>query len=103
MCVYTKDWFPKISRKPIKVYKILERNEIFGLVTPFIQQRVEIGKPIKAKIPWHRYDIHVDPYMIMYIIAAEGVHAYTKFAEARANITHSGNPQHIYEAIIDFR
>ena len=75
MCLYKTHRFPKISVKPIKVYKILhevysfEKRRIF-FRTPFRGTEVKVGETIKARRWW---------FMGIFrnIIEGEGVHAYT--------------------------
>ena len=71
MCLYKTHAFPKISRKPIIVYKIFaERGKRpKKLITPFTGYSYKIGDTIKAIKPWY--------YGIMrFGIDEEGVHAY---------------------------
>lgn len=52
MCLYKKHWFPKISRKPITVYKYcytLPNNKI----QTYVQNKTYfIGDTIKNRYPW---------------------------------------------------
>lgn len=51
MCLYKTHRFPKISRKPIKCYKIF--NVWYGiLLTPYMRIPCQIGNTIKAKNCW---------------------------------------------------
>ena len=68
MCLIKTHRFPKISRKPIQVYKVL-RLEGDKLITPYQKQLCQVGKTIKAKHSWLK-GIFKDK------IKGEGVHAY---------------------------
>lgn len=69
MCLDKSHWFPKISRKPIKVYKIF--NEYNGeLHTPYQGYICKCGDTIKAAKSW------ISGLLTMYI-GGEGVHAYS--------------------------
>ena len=68
MCLTKTHRFPKISRKPIKVYKVFEHN-FDRLVTPYRLQAYKVGETIKAKHSWLK-GIFKDK------IKGEGVHAY---------------------------
>jgi hypothetical protein len=71
MCLDKTHVFPKISRKPITVYKIFaERGKRpKKLITPFTGYSYKIGDTIKAIKPWY-YGI------LPCCIEEEGVHAY---------------------------
>ena len=68
MCLYKTHWLPKISRKPIQVYKVLKRSH-GRLVTPYQEQSCKIGETIKAKNSWLKG-------ILTNVIGEEGVHAY---------------------------
>lgn len=68
MCLYKTHAFPKISRKPIIVYKIFVEQPK-KLMTPFTGYHYMIGDTIKATNPWY-YGIMIST------ICKEGVHAY---------------------------
>ena len=68
MCLTKTHRLPKISRKPIQVYKVL-RLEGDKLITPYQKQLCQVGKTIKAKHSWLK-GIFKDK------IKGEGVHAY---------------------------
>ena len=68
MCLTKTHRLPKISRKPIQVYKVFEHN-FDRLVTPYKRQLCKVGETIKAKHSWLK-GIFKDE------IWGEGVHAY---------------------------
>lgn len=68
MCLYKTHWLPKISMKPIQVYKVLKHSH-GRLVTPFKEQSCKIGETIKAKNSWLKG-------IFKYEIEGEGIHSY---------------------------
>ena len=68
MCLTKTHRLPKISRKPIQVYKVL-RLEGDKLITPYQKQLCQVGKTIKAKHSWLKGIFKNE-------IEGEGVHAY---------------------------
>ena len=71
MCLNKTHMFPKISRKPIIVYKLfVEKGKRHKkLMTPVIGCHYKIGDTIKAVKPWY-YGL------LPKVIEEEGVHAY---------------------------
>lgn len=78
MCLCKTHWLPKISMKPIQVYKQFLYMELYAkwtedkeeyLVTPFQQTRHNVGDTIIAKDSWVK-GVFADE------ISSEGVHAY---------------------------
>ena len=69
MCLTKTHRLPKISRKPIQVYKAFN---LIGdkLITPYQKQVCNIGETIKAKHSWFKG-------ILKNKIEGEGVHAYT--------------------------
>ena len=78
MCLYKTHRFPKISRKPIQVYK---RFGLIGdeLITPYQKQVCKVGETIKAKHSWLK-GIFKDK------IKGEGVHANTNIVMTKLHI-----------------
>lgn len=71
MCLTKTHRLPKISRKPIQVYKVFEHsitNDM--LVTPYQLRCYKVGETIKAKHSWFRS-------IFKNKIEGEGVHAFT--------------------------
>ena len=69
MCLYKTHWLPKISRKPIQVYKVFEPIIDGCLITPFQKYSYYVGETIKAKHSWLKG-------IFKYEIDGEGIHAY---------------------------
>ena len=78
MCLIKIHRFPKISSKPITVYKVLiPLNRIF--ITPCQSCKVYIGDTIKARKAWWKGVFKEG-------IEGEGVHAYVSIDNAKENI-----------------
>lgn len=79
MCLYKKHLFPKISWKPITVYKVfLEDLTEHTIYTPFECHKVS-GNVIKAKY------LSIPELTIEDFIQGCGVHAYLSLEEAKSN------------------
>lgn len=53
MCMFKKHFLPKISSKPVEVYKILLKMRYSGeLVTPYMRDVVEEGETMEADAHW---------------------------------------------------
>ena len=74
MCLYKTHMFPKISRKPIQVYKVF-RLEGDKLITPYQEQSCKVGETIKAKYSWIKG-------VLKNKIEGEGVHAFVSKCDA---------------------
>ena len=90
MCLKKTHWWPKKSKEPIKVYKVLMVYE--DLMTPYMSEKVKLNHPIKAKRHW-LFSLLSDK------IESEGVHAYTDKSYALAGCYPRHN-EHLYEAVI---
>ena len=71
MCLTKTHWLPKISRKPIQVYKIFYNPIDNELITPYQRQIYEVGETIKSKNSWIKGIFKNE-------IEAEGVHAFIR-------------------------
>jgi len=69
MCLYKTHWLPKISMKPIQVYKVFEPIVDGWLITPFQKYSCDVGETIKAKHSWLKG-------IFKYEIGGEGIHAF---------------------------
>ena len=111
MCLRSIHWFPRISFKPIKCYKILcERNEY--LYTPYLRTYVSINNPIKASRNIFTSLFTGETLMIFNthlrcrLISKEGVHAFTNKNDAffASRMMATLNPPlvsyRVYEAVI---
>lgn len=75
MCLIKLHRFPKISFKPVKVYKVFYKEEDGGYYTPYLfEGPLKIGDSINAKC-----NIFINFYRIFFgkFIDKEGVHAFT--------------------------
>lgn len=79
MCLIKTHRFPKISRKPIKCYKVVYKigNKLYS--TEYENYHFLLGDTIKNRYPWI-FSIF-EPYL-----EGEVVHAYTNIVICRINI-----------------
>lgn len=75
MCLYKTHFLPKISFKPIEVYKVLFKEDSNKYETPFQLTKVFLNTIMKAKKHW-------ETSLFKKSIHGEGVHAYRDLASA---------------------
>lgn len=89
MCLLTHNPECKIAKKPIKVWKLLEKEKE-ELVTPMMRQSVKIGETVYAKNPDKPLHKRTVPLLltedIYYEIDEQGVHAYILKEQAEDNL-----------------
>lgn len=97
MCLVKTHEFPKISEEEIKVYKVLLHTTHFGLLTPYMKEKVKDMK-LEAKHPYTAFS----PFL-----EGEGVHAFVNPKKALAEWLYWSNycegtsvTPKIYKAII---
>lgn len=71
MCLYTKQILPKVAKKDIVVYKVLDHN----MFSPYYGLSYLLNRKITSKLM--RYDHVWNPSTQIFIVE-EGLHAYTK-------------------------
>ena len=76
MCLIKKRRLPKISRKPITVYKIIERYNNFYM-TPVREEYINLNSTLKAK------DTSIYEMYCSSVIKGCGVHAYINLEKAQ--------------------
>ena len=83
MCLYKNHFLPKISFKPIEVYKILSKSNASksGYETPFLCTEVFFNTTIKATKHWKTS-------LFKKSIHGEGVHAYRDLTTAVIKASH---------------
>ena len=80
MCLEKDHWFPKISWKPIKCYKLLCENE-GKFYCPWYPIEVILNRPIKA-------NRNLFSSLFTEIINGQGVHAYIDYERALSIYNH---------------
>ena len=89
MCLLTHNPECKTAKKPIKVWKLLEKDKE-KLVTPMMRQSVKIGETVYAKNPDKPITkvngIFFSKEDIYYKIDEQGVHAYIQKEQAEDNL-----------------
>lgn len=94
MCLEKDHWFPKISWKPIKCYKLLYHYENNKLVTPWKHSVIELNIPIRA-------NKNLFSSLFTKVINGEGVHAYSKLSTSTfIQRFYNEHDMFVYEAII---
>ncbi|MBO7079102.1 MAG: hypothetical protein J6W64_04770 [Bacilli bacterium] len=81
MCLAKTHRLPKISRKPIQVYKLFCKKEDNILCTPVVHYKCKLGDTIKASHSWIRS-------LFAGEITSDGVHAFIIAGEYCFNLAY---------------